>query len=175
MIYTRVLIAFASKHGATAEIAGHIGYRLNKKGLQADVVQAADVVSLESYDAIVLGSAVYVGRWRPEAIDFLDRFTTELVDRPVWFFSSGPTGEGDPVELLDGWELPNRQASTIDRIQPRDTVVFHGALNTKKLNFLERWLVKNVKAPTGDFRDWDQIEAWAEEIAEQLAVEPLCA
>ena len=173
MEYIRVLIAFASKHGSTAEIAGHIGYLLADAGMIADVIPAADVLSLDGYDAVIVGSAVYTGRWRPEATKFLERFAAEMVDRPVWLFSSGPTGHGDPVELLDGWELPNQQADVIDRIQPRETALFHGALDRKKLNFLEKWMVKLVNAPTGDFRDWDQIEAWAEQIAHQLALEPL--
>ncbi|HCB50398.1 MAG TPA: hypothetical protein DEP47_12980, partial [Chloroflexi bacterium] len=91
-----------------------------------------------------------------------------LAERPVWLFSSGPAGEGDPVELLDGWRFPEAQQDIADRIQPRDIAVFHGALDPEELNFIERSMIKNVKAPVGDFRDWEVIEAWAAAVASEL-------
>jgi menaquinone-dependent protoporphyrinogen oxidase len=92
----------------------------------------------------------------------------QLAERAVWLFSSGPTGEGDPLELIHNWRFPENLEPIADRIQPRDLAVFHGALHPEKLNMLERFVVKNVKAPTGDFRDWAAIEAWATSIAAAL-------
>ncbi len=87
---------------------------------------------------------------------------------PVWLFSSGPTGEGDPVKLLEGWRIPGAVEPIVDRIQPKDIVVFHGDVNVEKLNFIEKSMVKNVKVPVGDFRDWDAITSWAVAIADAL-------
>jgi menaquinone-dependent protoporphyrinogen oxidase len=86
----------------------------------------------------------------------------------VWLFSSGPTGEGDPVTLTKGWRFPEKLQAIADSIKPRDIAVFGGAIDTKKLNMIERWMIKNVKAPAGDFRDWTAITAWAGGIAEVL-------
>jgi menaquinone-dependent protoporphyrinogen oxidase len=72
------------------------------------------------------------------------------------------------VELLQGWRLPGKLQPIADRIQPRDVAVFHGATDVNKLNFIERWMLKNVKAPVGDFRDWEAITAWATAIAGEL-------
>ena len=65
-----------------------------------------DVRDLSEYDAVVLGSAVYIGGWRKEAVKFLKDNEGALAERTVWVFSSGPAGEGDPVDLLDGWRFP---------------------------------------------------------------------
>jgi menaquinone-dependent protoporphyrinogen oxidase len=117
---------------------------------------------------VVLGIAVYIGGWRKEAVKFLKVNEGALTEKSLWLFSSGPTGEGDPVELLEGWQMPKGQQTLIERIQPKDIVVFHGNVDVDKVNRLHKWMIKNVKAPIGDFRDWDAIVAWAESIATEL-------
>jgi menaquinone-dependent protoporphyrinogen oxidase len=132
-------------------------------------VKAADSVKdLSPYQAVILGSAVYVGRWRKQAVKFLQANEKALAEKPVWIFSSGPSGEGDPVEILKGWRMPESIQPILDRLQPRDVVVFHGNLDPDKLNFIERRMIKMVEAQTGDFRDWEAIQAWAKSIAEGL-------
>ena len=72
----------------------------------------------------------------------------------MWLFSSGPTGEGDPVELMKGFRFPEALQPIADHIRPRDIAFFHGALDMKELSLPERLIVKGIKAPLGDFRDW---------------------
>ena len=164
----RVLVAYATKYSATAEIAEKIGEVLREAGLEADVLPADRATDLAAYQAVILGSAVYIGRWRKEAVKFLQANEQALTEKPVWLFSSGPTGEGDPVELLQGWRLPKSLQPLADHVQVRDIAVFHGATDVNKLNFIEKWMLKNVKAPVGDFRDWEAITAWATAIADEL-------
>jgi menaquinone-dependent protoporphyrinogen oxidase len=164
----QVLVVYASKYGATAEIAEKIAQVLRQAGLHTDVFPADRVRDLSPYRAVVLGSAVYIGKWRTEAERFLQDHEKALAERQVWLFSSGPTGEGDPVELAQGWRFPAALQPIADRIRPRDIAFFHGSANEKKLNFLEKWILKNVKAPLGDFRDWESITAWATGIADAL-------
>jgi menaquinone-dependent protoporphyrinogen oxidase len=164
----RVLVAYATKYGATAEIAEKIGEALRSAGLQADVLPAEQTADVTPYDAVVLGSAVYAGSWRKEAVTFLETNEKKLAERPTWFFSSGPTGEGDPVQTMKGWRFPQAQKPIADRIQPRDVTFFHGDIDMKKLNFAEKLLVKGIKAPVGDFRDWDAVAAWAKGISDAL-------
>jgi menaquinone-dependent protoporphyrinogen oxidase len=165
---SQVLVAYATKYGATAEIAEKIGQVLREVGLPTDVLLADRVSDLHAYKAVVLGSAVYIGRWRKEAVRFLKANEEVLAKQLVWLFSSGPTGKGDPVELTDGWRFPGGLQPIADRIGPRDIVLFHGAVDVDKLNFLEKWMLNNVKSPIGDFRDWDAIAAWATVIAGEL-------
>jgi menaquinone-dependent protoporphyrinogen oxidase len=164
----QVLVAYATKYGATAEIAEKIGQVLRQAGLPTDVLPVDRVSDLSPYEAVVLGSAVYIGKWRKEAAKFLKANETVLAEKPVWLFSSGPPGEGDPVELTQGWQFPGKLQPVADRIAPHDIAVFHGAVDVNRLNFIEKWMLKNVKAPLGDFRDWDAITAWAAAIASAL-------
>jgi menaquinone-dependent protoporphyrinogen oxidase len=163
-----VLVAYASKYGATGEIARRIGDTLVRGGLQAKVLPADKVKNLAPYGAVILGSAVYAGQWRKEAAEFLQANEAALKDLPVWLFSSGPTGEGDPVEVMQGWRFPEALQPVADRIKPREVAFFMGVIDTDKLNLPEKLLIKAMRAPTGDFRDWDSIDAWASAIAEQL-------
>ena len=164
-----ILVIYASKYGATKEIAEKIGAVLHQAGMQADVCPVEGVRDINSYQAIILGSAVYIGKWQKEAEAFLKTHEKTLSSRQVWLFSSGPTGVGDPVELLEGQRLPAALQPVADRIQPRDIAVFHGYINPDKLNFIEKWAVNSlVKKPMGDFRDWNRITGWALTIADTL-------
>lgn len=164
-----VLVAYGSKYGSTAEIADVIGQVLGEAGLDVDVRSAETVDDLAPYRAVILGSGVYAGMWRKEAAQFLEAHQAELAERPVWLFSSGPSGEGDPVELLDGWRFPDAQRPIADRISPRDMTVFHGNIDRDKLNLAEKLIVKAVKGEFGDFRDWDAIRSWASGVASALS------
>jgi Flavodoxin len=160
----RVLIAAASKHGATTEIANAIGHELGQAGIEVEVSSPERVESLEGYDGVVLGSAVYMGRWQPSAVGFVESHAEALRQRPVWLFSSGPIGspdakpEGDPEEV----------AELAREIGARGHRIFTGRLDRERLAFGERAVVAAVRAPYGDFRNWDEIAAWSGEIARQL-------
>jgi menaquinone-dependent protoporphyrinogen oxidase len=164
----RVLVAYASKHGATAEIAQRIAATLSASGVSA-CAYAADIVQEPTqYHAIVLGSAVYAGNWMKEAVQFMVDNEAALVSRPIWLFSSGPVGAGDPATLLGGWQFPHDQQALADRIQPRDVALFHGKIDMDKLGFGERMLIKAMKGKTGDYRDWAKIDSWSRAIAESV-------
>lgn len=164
----RVLVTYATKHGATVEIAEKIGEVLQETGLPTDVVPVKQLKDLAPYSAVILGSAVYIGRWRKEAVKFLENNEQALAERDVWLFSSGPTDEGDPVELVEGWRFPEGQQPIADRIQPHDIAVFHGVLDLDTLNFIERTMLSKMDVPVGDFRDWEMITAWATAVADTL-------
>jgi len=164
----KILVAHASKYGATAEIAEKIGEVLGGEGLQVEVMSVKKVKDTSPYRAVVLGSAAYIGGWRKEAVAFLRDNEKLLAGRPVWLFSSGPAGEGDPVELLKGWRFPEKVRPVIDVIKPRDITVFHGVVDPEKMNVIEKQMMKMVKSPAGDYRDWDAITAWAMAIAGEL-------
>ncbi|MBN2553591.1 MAG: flavodoxin domain-containing protein [Spirochaetales bacterium] len=167
----KALVAYATKYGATAEIAEKIGEVLNSAGVPADVSPVDQVKDLSAYDAVVLGSAVYIFRWRREASRFLKAKEKQLAERAVWIFSSGPTGEGDPVDLTEGWSFPKSLQARLDRIRPRETVVFHGAIDPGKMKGLEKWMIQKVKAAVEDSRDWEAIAAWADGIASAVKAE----
>jgi menaquinone-dependent protoporphyrinogen oxidase len=169
---TKVLVAYATKYGATAEIAEKIGEVLVQAGIPTDVSPLNQVKDLDSYGAVVLGSAVYIFRWRKEASRFLKANARRLAELPLWIFSSGPTGKGDPVELTNGWRFPKKLQPLLDNIEPREVVVFHGAIDPGKMKGLEKWMIQKVGAAVEDSRDWEAIASWAQSIASVLAAEP---
>jgi len=173
---TRILVAYASKHNSTAEIARAVGAALcETDGLQVDIRSVETVSDIAPYDAVVLGSAVYAGKWQDTAADFLRRYERELAQRPTWIFSSGPTGEGDPKALMHGWVLPEPLRPIAARIKPRDIAVFSGKLDPADLTLFQRVLVKVVNASAfrlGDYRDWSMIRGWARGIAQALQQQP---
>jgi menaquinone-dependent protoporphyrinogen oxidase len=160
----RVLVAVASKHGATREIAEAIARSLADAGLVVEVENVEDVSDVASYDAVVLGSAVYMGSWLEPARRFAENHAEALTARPAWLFSSGPTG--DPPR-----PSPDKAVSIdsiADRIHPKDHRLFAGKLDHRQLSFAEHALVLAVRAAEGDFRDWGEIATWAAEIAAAL-------
>ena len=162
----KVLVTVASKHGSTAEIGRAIAAMLTEEGHQAELLEPTDVHSLVDYDAVILGSGVYAGHWIASAKEFADYYAVELRARPVWLFSSGPTGDeprgpGDPVDL----------PKLVELVAPREHRMFGGALIKERIGFPERAIISLVKAPYGDYRDWDEIRAWARDIATVLSKE----
>jgi menaquinone-dependent protoporphyrinogen oxidase len=163
-----VLVTAASRHGATREIAGSIAAGLQTRGISTDERPIDGVASLAGYDACVIGSAVYVGHWLDAARELVETHAAALAGRPVFLFSSGPLGapdalkpEGDPVDVANLVELTGAV----------DHRVFAGRLDRKLLSFGEKALVVAVRAPEGDFRDWDAVDAFAGEIAAHLGAE----
>jgi menaquinone-dependent protoporphyrinogen oxidase len=167
----KVLVAYATKYGATAEIAEKIGSVMVSEGVATDVLPVNQVKDLEGYGAVVLGSAVYIFRWRKEASRFLKANAKQLAELPFWIFSSGPTGKGDPVELANDWRFPKALQPLLDDIKPREVVMFHGAIDPGKMKGLEKWMIQKVGASVEDSRDWEAIASWARAITSALAAE----
>lgn len=165
---SNILVAYDSKHGATAEVAERISGILKEKGLKNELVSLEKTVDPSPYDVIILGTAIYAGQWRKHAVKFLKEYQQQLASKKCWIFSTGPTGTGDPKELVQGWEYPPSMKKTLESIAPRDMAIFHGVIDMEKLNKLERMAIKMVKAPTGDFRDWGSVRQWAEGIAANI-------
>jgi menaquinone-dependent protoporphyrinogen oxidase len=159
----KVLIAVASKYGATRDIGRAIEDVLAESGFEVVVQSPEEVTEVAEYDGVVLGSAVYAGHWLKPAKELVEREGPALAGRPVWLFSSGPIGdpprpEEDPVDVTQ----------MLDATQARGHRVFAGKLEKRKLSFAERAMVLAFRAPEGDFRDWDEIRGWASEIAAAL-------
>jgi menaquinone-dependent protoporphyrinogen oxidase len=168
----KVLVTAASRHGATTEIANAIAAVLRTADVEADVVAPEAVANLDGYDAVVLGSGVYAGHWLEPAKAFVRRFQIELTERPVFLFSSGPIGD-PPKPTQDPVDVAELDEST-DAV---DHQVFAGRVTPSQLNVFERLVTKVVHAE-GDFRPWDEIADWANEIARYLKGEhdePLAA
>ena len=164
----RVLVTAASRHHATLEIAEAIAAGLAQRGVDTEARPLEQITSLDGFDAAILGSAIYMGRWLKAARDFVSEHGAELSSMPVWLFSSGPLGPPDRL-------IPPRESADTDRIAElvgaRGHRVFAGRLERASLGFAERAAAKAVHAPDGDCRDWAAVDAFAGEISSELAAE----
>jgi len=139
-----------------------IAIAIERAGIGVDE-RPEDVGHLTAYDGVVLGSAIYAGHWLTPARDFLERTSSRMRALPVRLFSTGPVGvppkpEGLPVDV----------ASMLEQSGAREHRIFGGRLDKRALGFGERELVRMVGATEGDYRQWDEIEAWARDIAATL-------
>jgi menaquinone-dependent protoporphyrinogen oxidase len=163
---TRALVAYASKHGGTAEIAETIADFLRNTGVEAEARPAASVRDVDGFDAVIVGSAVYMNRWQGDALDVLKRL--EHAQVPVWMFSSGPTGgtadsDAKVVDILAAQPAaPGEAGKRGARLGARGHATFGGRVNDEMRGLLERWM------PHGDWRDFDAVRAWAAHIACEL-------
>jgi menaquinone-dependent protoporphyrinogen oxidase len=161
-----VLVAYASKRGSTAEIAETIAATLRREGLGVCLERPEDVQSLDPYDAVVLGSAVYMKRWRGDARHFLKKHRRALKQMPFWVFSSGPVG--DPSNANPEWIEPPQIVEKVEELGGREHVVFGGRLPAEPRNFIERVMVEGNPREYHDRRDWPAIRDWARAIAVAL-------
>lgn len=172
---TRVIVIYASRHGSTREIAQRIGATLADHGCHASVVAAHEAPDPTSADAVVLGSAAYMGKWLEEATSYLRENLEGLRLRPTWLFSSGPVGtETVDKQGHDVLEPPRFLLDQAESIGARGCKVFFGRWDpddppTSVGERLFRMLpVPRDILPVGDYRDWAAIDEWATQIATEL-------
>jgi menaquinone-dependent protoporphyrinogen oxidase len=163
----RILVAYASRAGSTAEVAETIGEVLRGGGAEVDVRRVQDVRSLAGYDALVLGSAIWVGKPLPEAMRFATAQQDALAALPVaYFILCDRLMEDTPANLATarGYVAPLEKIK-----QPVSLGLFAGRKDFSTVHPFLRWVVKNVmKMPEGDWRDWGQIRGWAAALGPQL-------
>ena len=159
----RVLVVVATRHGATRGIAEAITRELGASGLDVVLQDAEHAPAPTGFDAVVAGSAVYAGRWRGTARDWVSLHAATLRARPVWLYSSGPIGS--PPFPPD---VPHDVDALSTLVAARGHQVFPGRLDPALLTFEERAMATAMRAPFGDFRDWDAVRAWAVDVAAQL-------
>jgi menaquinone-dependent protoporphyrinogen oxidase len=169
----KVQVICGTRLGTTRQIAERIAHRLEKAGLEAHSMAPEEIAGDPAADAYVLGSGVYAGHWQKALVGFIREKAATLRQRPVWLFSSGPVGDtaagSAPTE-------PREAAEFRRLLDARDHRVFAGALDRdaiegSDLNRLERAITRRF-IPEGDWRDWDSIDRWADEIASSMLGAP---
>lgn len=160
----KILVAVASRHGATRGIAQAISEVLDTEGFEVTLADVDGVEDITEYEAVILGSAVYAGHWMRSAKRFIREHGDQIALRPVWIFSSGPLGDPPQPNDKDSVEI----RAIAERILPQEHRIFAGKLDPSELHFTERALMRAVHAPAGDFRNWDEVRAWARGIAALL-------
>jgi len=153
-----VLVAYASKHGSTQEVAEAVAATLRERGLSVDLRPASAVTSVEPYEAVVLGGALYAGRWHGDARRFLDDHRSALAGRALAVFAMGPR-KVDAREVAESRAQLDRALARVPEVTPTAVAIFGGVLDPARMRFPFNHMAGS------DARDWDAIKSWADEAA----------
>ena len=163
----QILIAYATKAGSTGEVAEAIAEELRSGGAEVDVSPAKDVKNVSAYTAVIVGSAIRMGKLLSDATKFVEKNREALGQIPVAYFIVCMTMKDDTEEnrqTVESYLDPMREV-----VEPVDMGLFAGAINYSKLSFPARTMSKAMKVSEGDFRDWDAIRSWARQVHQKLS------
>lgn len=155
----KILITYATKLGSTTEVARAIGETIAQNGIAVDIIPVKDVTNISGYGTVIIGSAVRMGNWLPEAVNFVKNYRDQLKTVPTKIFSVHVLNQGDKSQNQKERRMYTAPVRAV--ITPEDEAFFSGKIDPSQLKFVERLLFKVVKSPDGDFRDWQAIQNWA--------------
>jgi menaquinone-dependent protoporphyrinogen oxidase len=153
-----LLIAYGSKRGSTREVAEAIAKKLAEGEREVELRRAADVDDLTPYDGVILGGSLYFGRLHGDVVRFLAKHRRTLSELPVAVFALGPTTV-EPNDLAASRAQLDKALEKARGVEPQSVAVFGGVIDPTKLRF------PLSRMSPSDARDWDAIDAWADEIA----------
>ncbi len=164
----KILIAYATRAGSTAEVAQKIAEVIAAKGLEVEVLPVRKVKDLAPYRAVIVGSAIRAAHWLPEAMDFVEAHKAQLCELPTAFFTVSLTMRQKTEANLKKVE------SFVDPVRhlcpPKAEGFFAGKMDPKTLSIPTRIMIRAMKTEHGDYRDWDAVRAWAEDAAHKLGL-----
>lgn len=168
---SKVLVVYGTKTGCTSGVAERVAAGLFEKGATVDVVRPQDAGDVAGYDAVVVGSGVRMSQWHEPVRKWVADNAEKLVQIPVAFYTVNLTLANEPekADEIRAWTDPLIEATGV---KPVDVGVFAGWYEPQRFSFLERTILKAMKAPQGDYRDWTAIDVWAAELSERLGVRP---
>jgi len=167
---TRILVAYASAAGCTRSVAEAIGKELGAQGASVDVLSAGQVREVDDYDAVVVGSGIHAGSWYGEALKFISRNAKALPAKPVAYFVTCATLHGGMHRHHQtAQSYVDQVARKYPKIRPVATGLFAGAVDYQSIGPIQRMILQWAKVDEGDWRDWDEIRAWAAKLHDSLA------
>jgi menaquinone-dependent protoporphyrinogen oxidase len=166
MLTGPILVAYASRHHGTEEVAAEIARALRDEGFEVDLRPAQDVATTQPYGAVIVGSAVYVACWKSPAFELVRRERGTLAQRPVWLFSSGPVGDGRSTRHPETVPLPEGVDALADEIGARGRAMFGGRIDAQQGGLA--MAIMTEAGLEGDWRDMPRVRRWAQQVAATL-------
>ncbi len=164
---TSVLVAYATRYGSTQQVAETIAATLRECGLAVTIQTAGQARTLEAYSAVVLGAPLFMFHWHKDALQFLLRHRKALLERPVAIFALGPVHEPhDEAEWQDSRSQLDKELVNYSWMKPVALEIFGGKYDPDKIGFPLSMFAGKV--PPSDIRNWDEIRAWARDLAAKL-------
>lgn len=172
----KVLVAFASQFGSTGEVAEAIGDVLSQQDCAVDVKWIRDVNQVDTYDAVIVGSAIQYDKWMPEAVDFVKTHQKALSSVPVaYFFTCLTLAKKNAKTEQQALVYADKLRAISSQVVPVSVHGFAGVVDFSKISFLTRMMLKAITTVNGvqegDYRDWAAIHAWAHSVYFKLANE----
>jgi len=164
----RLLVAYASKYGSTGGVADAIGKELCSKDVAADTVLIKNANNIGSYHGVIIGGAVYMGKWMSEAVDFVKQNKDILCKVPVAYFLVGMTLARHPEKRAEVLSYMDPILKAVPEMKPVGIGTFAGAMDYNNLSWINKKIMKSKGSPEGDFRDWNAIRSWAGDLASRL-------
>jgi len=160
----KVLIAFATRYGSTKEVAEFIAEKIKEREIEAEISNIIDISSLEGYDAVIIGSPIYMGKWLKEGVHFVQQFSESLNRVPVALFSVGATLKDKNEKNI---KIAEKSFDVLlPYTNPVMTGLFAGKIDKSNMNFVDKQILKIVKPEEGDFRNFDEISVWTDNLIE---------
>jgi menaquinone-dependent protoporphyrinogen oxidase len=157
-----ILVAYATSHGSTQEIANVIAETLRSNGLTVELRTLRSVQSLEGYRGLVIGAPLYMFRWHNDARSFIKKYQKTLNSLPVAVFAGGPFGEqSSPQDWQEVSDKFNQELASFTGFKPCTVEIMGGKFDPSHLHFPWNWVPALRSMPASDLRDWDKIRAWA--------------
>jgi menaquinone-dependent protoporphyrinogen oxidase len=158
----KILVTYATRAGSTVEVAATVAEALSAEGATVDILPIKAARDVKGYDAVVVGSAIRMGQWLPEAVQFVKTNRSTLAGMPTaYFLVSGFLREDTP-------EMRQKVLAFLDPVrkilEPKSIGLFAGKIDYSKLSWLDRTIARAVGSPEGDWRDWEAIRSWAREL-----------
>lgn len=170
--HPHILVTYATRMESTSDVAEAIGMSLREQGYSADVMPVDEVDSLADYTAVILGSAIRVGAWLPEAIRFLETFREALSTVPVAYFTVCMTMREDtPQNRATVLNYMKPVLDDFPKVDPFEIGLFGGMFNTQEFPRAVRWILSKLNFPSGDFRNWESIQHWVHSLMPHLSEE----
>lgn len=163
----KILVAYATRYGSTADVAEAIGDELRTMGADVDVRPVNKVQELTPYRAVVIGSPIYMGKWLPESQVFIEKNQQRLRSVPVAFFAVGLTTTDENPEVIRKAEASMDAVRML--VTPVEAGIFPGRLESSALSLTDRAIITMIRAKTGDFRDFQVVRAWAQAVWQKIA------
>ncbi len=164
----RILVAYVSPKGSTAEIAQAIGKELESAGYGVGVLEMNTVSSLDGFNAVVIGAPLYMGKVSGDVGKFIGKHLDDLDKMPVAAFTVGMSPVGaDPAVTEKALKIFQ---NALAPLEPVAVMIFAGKVDPEKLSFMQKWMIGKAKAPVGDFRNWEAIANWAKELPGKLGI-----
>jgi menaquinone-dependent protoporphyrinogen oxidase len=164
----KILIAYTSRKGSTAEIARAIGTELEAAGNRVEVADMKGITSVGGYRAVVIGTPVYMAQVEKAVPDFVARNRAGLLAVPVAAFAVGIAPVNPKVGTVDA--VLGKLRAALEPVKPASVTMFAGVLELSRMSFVERTMTTLMNVLTGDFRDREAIRAWAQSLPAVLKI-----